>query len=103
MKLTNRELALIAKIGHRRNERRIGIWVFLGTLVVYLGLRVFGVVSNVEVSLDWLIIAYAVNYPLIAYSGYFRTTEEGAVDLLQRYIHTDAEAITQMADETRKS
>ena len=44
MKLTNRELALIAKIDHRRNERRIGIWFFLGTLVVYLGLRVFGVV-----------------------------------------------------------
>ena len=102
MKLTNRELALIAKIDHRRNERRIGIWFFLGTLVVYLGLRVFGVVSNVEVPLDWLIIAYAVNYPLIAYSA-IRTTEEGAVDLLRRYIHTDAEAITQMAIETRKS
>lgn len=95
MKLTNREVEIVSSYSKVKNHRKFGAWLGLAAVVA------FWIGQNYYERLDSLGPAIAVFLGISAAelaSLYFRVRpEDKMVDLLQRYINSDAEALAQLS------
>ena len=95
MKLTGREMNIVSAYSATRKRRKIGAWIGLATVaafwiaMAYVD-RLDSVGTVLGMSLGLLIAELA--------SLYFGTRpEDKMVDLLQRYVNQDAEALEQFS------
>lgn len=95
MKLTGREMKIVSAYSATRKRRKIGAWIGLATIaafwiaMVYID-RLESVGTVLGISLGILIAELA--------SLYFGVRpEDKMIDLLQRYINQDAEALEQFS------
>ena len=96
MRLTEREVKLIAEIPKRRRERKIEAWLGLA-----FAIAAFIVFQHLDPRYDSLV--YVVGIALGFTAGevarvYFRVTpEDKLIAVLQRYINRDPEAVRQFS------
>lgn len=101
MKLTNRELDLVKSIDHLQRQKIRGLVGLVIVLVVYWILRYVGVLRELDVPFDSLLMFYLAFHVVGAFSNIHR--EDRIVELLRRYVNDDSEAIVAMAERNGES
>ena len=99
MKLTKREIDLITGIEKNRRRRKNGVWwTVLVLLVTWFVLPLIGI----EKETVFTLVAVAFGIAFSDYvNNYIRVrSEDKLIDLLQRYVNGDAEAIRQLLDKS---
>ena len=98
MKLSTRELKILSEIEPRRVRRRRDAWIYL--IAAFL---LVGITNNVEMfsslgdeSILYVGIAVAAMY--LAHTYFAVRPEDKMLDLLQRYVNQDPEALAQLAE-----
>ena len=99
MKLTSREIEYLAGIDKRRKRRRIGAWIGLVLLLVLLAIEVrFGLYGGGLATVLAVFIGVVVS--TLAHEYFGVSAENKLLDLLQRYVNSDPEAVRQIAGRT---
>jgi hypothetical protein len=102
MKLTKREIELIANIEKSRLRRRRGAWTGLvSTLVVWFAASYFDWLSNVSSMVIGLCLGFAIVNLASAYSAV--RADDKLNDVLQRYVNDDPEALRQLSSGQEQS
>ena len=102
MNLSNREIEMISDISKARRHRRIGAWLGLATaLIVFVGTQYFDFGRESLGPIVGIFLGLAVAELSSAYFGI--RSEDKLVDLLQRYINSDPEAIEQLSTKSTSS
>ena len=100
MKLSNREIDLVEGIGQLRRQKMKGLIGIVVVLAVYWVLRYVGVLSSVEIPIDTFLIFYVALQIGNTYSRF--QPEDRYVELLRRYVNSDSEAITSLAERKKQ-
>ena len=96
MRLTEREIKLIAEIPKRRRERKIGAWLGLAIAVAaFIAFQQFGARYESLVYVVGIALGFAVGE--VARAHFRVTHEDKLIDVLQRYINRDPEAVRQFS------
>ena len=95
MKLTNREIEIVSSFSKVQNRRKIGAWVGLATVIAFwIGQYYFDRLDSLSPVIAVFLGASVAELA----SLHFRVRpEDKMVDLLQRYINNDAEALAQIS------
>jgi len=95
MKLTDREVEIVSSYSTVKNRRKIGAWLGLATVVAFwIGQYYFDRLDSLG---PVIAVFLGISAAELA-SLYFRVRpEDKMVDLLQRYINSDAEALAQFS------
>ncbi|MCP5091072.1 MAG: hypothetical protein GY949_09140 [Gammaproteobacteria bacterium] len=96
MKLSNRELNLVAGIDHLQRQKIKGLIGVLIVLAVYLVLRYVDVLEAFDIPFDSLMLLYAAFHVGNTFSKI--SIEDRYVELLRRYVNDDADAISALSD-----
>ncbi len=92
MKLTNSKLKLVENIDQFRKQKVKGLVGVAIVLVVYWILRYAGILREVEIPVDSLLILYLA---ILAGDAFSNVRQESRyVELLRRYVNNDANTIT---------
>jgi len=100
VKLSSRELKLVEGMGRLHQQKMKGLVGIVIVLAVYWVLRYVGVLSSVEIPIDTLLIVYAAIQIGNSYSVF--QPEDRYVELLRRYVNSDSEAITALAERNKQ-
>jgi hypothetical protein len=92
VKLTKTEMDLITDIEKSKRQRKLGAWISL--LLIPISWKFSPQVSG-------LISAVVITHLIHFYIG--TRPDDKLIDLLQRYVHSDAEAIRQLSDQSEVS
>lgn len=96
MKLSDREIEIISNIPKNRRNRRLGLWLTIASL--FMGLVVSPYVdydlTTASIMLGGFLAGQAAAYSSTRY-------EDKLIDLVQRYVNSDPEAIRQFAARAR--
>jgi hypothetical protein len=96
VKLSKREIALIADFEKSRRRRKIGAWVFLIFVPIWwYGIPLIGIESGTAPVISGLLLGFGVAYLISVYFGV--RPDDQLIELLQRYINDDVEAIQQLS------
>ena len=96
MKLSEREIALIADIEKSRKQHKTGALVFLLFVPIWwYGMPLIGMEQDTVALITALLLGFGVAYLANVYFGI--RPDDKLIDLLQRYINDDAEAIQQLS------
>lgn len=104
MKLSKREIALIADLQKSRRRRKTTAWVFLIFMVIWwFGMPLLGISSETVHLMTGLLLGFGIANLISVYYGV--RPDDKLIDLLQRYINDDAEALQQLSrtSEVRES
>jgi hypothetical protein len=92
LKLSDREIELISSIPRNRRNRRLGLWLAMAAplITAVAGFYIDYDLTTVMAMLGGLLVGQAA-----AYSS--SRTEDKLIELVERYVNTDPEAIRQFA------
>lgn len=96
MKLTNRELKLVRDLDYLRDQKIKGLVGVAIVLVLYWVLRYAGVLREVDIPFDSLLIVYLAFLAGDAFSNF--RAESRYLELLRRYVNNDAETIMALSE-----
>ena len=92
MKLSKREIGLISDIEKSRRQRRLGAWISLLLIPIFW-------MADSEIS--GIVSAVVIVHLIHEYIGI--RPDDILIDLLQRYINSDVEAVRQLSDKPKAS
>ena len=99
MKLSSREIEFLAGIDKRRKHRKIGAWIGLVLLLALLAIEIrFSPYGDGLPTVLAVFLGVAVS--TLAHEYFGVSAENRLLDLLQRYVNSDPEAIRQIAGRT---
>ena len=102
VKLSKREIELIADIEKSRRQRKTGALVFLFFIPIWwYGMPLIGIESDTVSQITALLLGFGVAYLVNVYFGI--RPDDKMIDLLQRYVNGDAEAIRQLSEKSEAS
>lgn len=96
MKLSNRELDLVEGIGQLQKQKIKGLVGVVVVLVAYWILRFAGVLQNVDIPFDSLLIIYLAIHIGNTFTNL--RAEDRYVELLRRYVNNDADTLSNLAE-----
>ncbi len=100
MKLSSREIALIADIQKSRRQRRTGAFVFVLFIPIWwYAMPLIGIGPDIAPLVIGLLLGYGVAYLVNVYFGV--RPDDKLIDLLQRYVNEDAEALRQLSGRSK--
>lgn len=97
MKLSSREIELLADIDKRRSNRRRDAWIWLATAVIFVAAEHMGVPWLESID-TFLVAILGVSVAYLVHSYFAVRPEDKLLDLLQRYVDRDPEALLQIAE-----
>jgi len=96
MRLTDREVEIIKSIPKRRRDRKLGSWLGLAVAVAAFGLyQSFG--SQYEALGPVIGVLLGFSAAEVVRAHFRVTPEDKLIDLLQRYVSRDPEAVRQFS------
>ena len=97
MKLSKKEIELITHIEKSRRQRKIAALLgFLVLPIVWYGMPLIGAEPDAVTQTTGFILGFLVSYLIVSFSN--AQPDDKLIDLLQRYINRDAEAIRQLSE-----
>ena len=96
MKLSKRELDLLANIGRNQKQKVKGLIGAVIALASYFVLRYLGVLDGIDIPFDSLMFVYIAFHIGYTFSGI--RPEDRYVELLRRYVNNDAEAVSALSE-----
>ena len=96
MKLTSRELKLVKNLDRPRKQKIKGLVGVAIVLIIYWVLRYAGVLGQVDIPFDSLLIIYFGFLVGDTFSNL--RTESRYVELLRRYVNNDADTLTALSE-----
>jgi hypothetical protein len=98
MKLTDREIELISNIPRNRRNRRLGLWLTMASILIMV---VVGSYIDYDGTAVFMFLGGFLGGQAAAY--FSTRSEDKLIDLVQRYVNSDPEAIRQVAARARAS
>lgn len=99
MKLTKREIDLVAGIEKSKSDGTKALLVLVALFAGYLVLRYFGIVPELEMSLDLFLFSLLIGY---LYQNFlYPNHDEQYKDLLQKYVSNDPDALAALAERNK--
>jgi len=101
MKLSPREIDLISDISRSRRMRGIGAWVALGIVLFGGGaLMYLNVLADSSSIVIGIFLGVAITNVASAHSNV--RADDKLIDILQRYVNSDPEALQQLSSSSRE-
>jgi hypothetical protein len=96
MKLSDREMEIISSIPKNRRNRRLGLWLSIAGILIAVvaGPYIDYDVTTAITMLGGFLAGQAAGYSIAR-------SEDKLIDLVQRYVNSDPEAIRQFAARVR--